>query len=219
MKMIRPCLLSFIWLIALVAGPVFSAERILIGKQVTDPQGPEASATAADLMEQVASLANRLFGSTFAIVTDVKDGKAGYTLSVVLSLKPGKPEPRAEPRSRGGGEHRRQLFLSRHPHAEVPTILARAVFLLWSNLQGTLTARTQEAPVFADEIQAELLAANSTPMSLAMNPEGTLVAALAVSCVELDHSFRLVDRLGAGLYDAGLFAYAYGVSATPGGTI
>ena len=219
MKAARRGRLLAIVLLIFALAPAFAAEKILIGRQLTDPQTPEAAAAAADLMEQVASLANRLFAASIQVTPDAAGGKEDYTLSLILSLN--KDNPSAVLRlARAAHEDTSVTY----PYLgvltpEVPSILANGVFLLWNNLRGTLGALTQEPPVFADELPAELLAANSTPMSIAVKPEGTMVAGLAVSCVELDHSFRLVARIGANLYDAGLYAYAYGVSATPGGTV
>ena len=139
---------------------LFAAERIHVGRQLTDPQSAEASTAAAGLVEQVTSLVNPLFPE-----------------SIVIGRR------------------------------------------ITGTLKGSLDARAREAPVFAEEMPSELLAANSTPMSIAVLPDGTLVAALAIACVQLDHSFRVVSRIGTSLYDAGLYAYAYGLSATPGGTI
>ncbi|MGA2477475.1 MAG: hypothetical protein ABSG63_01850 [Spirochaetia bacterium] len=206
-------------LAAAVAGPLFAAERIHVGRQLTDPQSAEASTAAAGLVEQVTSLVNRLFPESIVMGGESQEKKVDYTLSLVLTMNADNPATVLS-LARAGDESATVSYTYLGTLTpEVPTILARAVYLLWSTLKGSLDARAREAPVFAEEMPSELLAANSTPMSIAVLPDGTLVAALAIACVQLDHSFRVVSRIGTSLYDAGLYAYAYGLSATPGGTI
>jgi transglutaminase-like putative cysteine protease len=211
---------ALVLLVSLAAGfPVFAAEKIKVGRVLTDPQTAEATAAGAALVEQVSALANRLFPESIAVVPESADVKGDYTLSFVLSQNAENPATvltLAKAADENASVSYSYLGLLT---PEVPTVLARSVFLLWNNLRGTLEDRVREAPVYAEEIPTELLAANSTPMSVAVLSDGTLAAALAIACVTMDHGFRVTGRIGASLYDAGLFAYAYGLSATPGGTL
>jgi hypothetical protein len=213
--------LAFACALFMAAAPgfLFSAERIQVGRQLTDPQTAEAAAAAAGLVEQVASLVNRLFADSIVIGPGPQGMQADYTLSLVMTQNAENPATVLSLARAGDDNSSVSYSYLGTLTPEVPTILARAVYLLWSNLKGSLGARAREAPVFAEEMPSELLAPNSTPMAIAVLPDGTLAAALAITCVQMDHSFRVVRRIGTSLYDAGLYAYAYGLSATPAGTL
>jgi len=48
--------------------------------------------------------------------------------------------------------------------------------------------------MFVDELPVALLQPLLAPQGLAMKPNGNIVVALGLSCVELDPSFKLVDE-------------------------
>ena len=117
-------------LIIFALSPAFAAEKILIGRLLTDPQTAAASAAAADLMEQVASLANRLFAASIQVSPDSTGGKADYTLSLVLSQNKDNPSAVLS-LARAADENASVTY----PYLgvltpEVPSILANGVFLL-----------------------------------------------------------------------------------------
>ena len=57
------------------------------------------------------------------------------------------------------------------------------------------------------------------PTSVAVRPNGKLLAGFSLLCVEFDPAFRIIDQPGKSLYESGNYNYAAGISVTPGGTI
>lgn len=204
-------------------GMVAGVDRIAVTRILTDDQAPAAAAAAGALMEQVAALANRLFGQSISVDAAVASPEAAarvaYGVSVSVVSTTDSPvisltlsATAKEDRSAGY-----TLFGQTTP--ESPTILARGLSLLWANLSGNLDRNMTDPPVVVEELPTELVGPNTFPMALTTTPQGTLVAGLGLACVELDSGFALQRRIGTGLYDAGLYALAYGVSSTPAGTI
>jgi tetratricopeptide (TPR) repeat protein len=201
-----------------IASVLPAADRIVLGKVFTDPQTAEAAAAARELIDKAASLANRLSEGKIEVLAEPSQGSS-YTLSTVLSLSASTPSVTITLAS-ASDESRTQSFTAiTGISPEAPAILARGIMLLWTSLRGSLDQGMQEPPTYVDELPAELIAPNSFPMGATVLPQGNLVVALGVSCVELDPTMRLVSRIATGLYDAGLYAYAYGVSTTPAGTL
>jgi tetratricopeptide (TPR) repeat protein len=201
-----------------IAASLPAADRILLGRIITDPQTTEAASAARELIDKAASLANRLSDGRIEVLAESPQGSS-YTLSTVLSLSASTPSVTITLGS-ASDESRSQSFTAiTGISPEVPAILARGILLLWTSLRGSLDQGMQEPPTYVDELPAELIAPNSFPMGASVLPQGNLVVALGVSCVELDPTMRLVSRIATGLYDAGLYAYAYGVSTTPAGTL
>jgi hypothetical protein len=102
---------------------------------------------------------------------------------------------------------------------ELPTLLARAVFLQWSSLTGLASPAATEPPEVVAELPAALIQQYAYPWALAARDDGLIVAALGTSCVELDHALRVVSEPGKSLAEGGLASYALGLALTPGGTV
>jgi tetratricopeptide (TPR) repeat protein len=102
---------------------------------------------------------------------------------------------------------------------ELPTLLARAVFLQWAVFTGLSSPASTEPPVLVGELPAALIQQYAYPWSLAVRGNGNLLAALGTSCVELDRAFRVVAEPGKSLGEAGPISYAIGLSLTPGDTV
>jgi tetratricopeptide (TPR) repeat protein len=209
--------LAFLCSAAVSAAAISGAEKVVVAKQITDPQSAEAAATASALMENVTALSNRLFAGRLEITTDA--AKARYSLSLILSLKQESPSAILSLAAVSDPEKSVTYAYLGVLAPEVPAILAHALFLLWNNIRGSVDQGMEEPPVFVDELPAGLISTMATPMSAAMSGDGSLVVGLVTTCVQMDSAFKVLDRLGTGLYDAGNYSYAYGVSATPGGTI
>ena len=119
-------------------------------------------------MATVAVLSNRLFAGSFSVATDPSAGPADYALtmivsftpaatSVVLKLSPSSDDAKSVTYAYTGGLT-----------AEVPSLMAHAVFLLWSSLTGGVGVTHQDPPAYVDEIQSSLLSPYATPISLAV---------------------------------------------------
>ncbi len=196
-----------------------AADRISISRVLTDVQTADAAASAAAVMDQVAALASRLFEPSLSVTTAGRSDGDAYALSVYVASKPDAPMVSLTLASASDESRSAAYTYFGAITPEATTVLARGVYLLWANLAGTLDKGMTEPPVVVEELPTDLIGPNTYPMSLSITPRGTLVTALGLACVELDHAFGLVRRIGTGLYDAGLYALAYGVSTTPAGTV
>jgi hypothetical protein len=214
-RAVLPALLFSVIVACLASG----ADRVAVERILTDPQTPAAASAASTLMEQVAALASRLFGPAISVTTAAPSTGDAYTLSVYQTTKADAPMVSLTLTSTADTGRSLAYSYFGPVTPDVPTVLARALYLLWANLDGKLDANMTDPPVVVEELPTDLLGANTYPMALSVTPQGTVVAALGLACVELDHTFGLVRRIGTGLYDGGLYALAYGVSTTPAGTV
>ncbi len=194
-------------------------DRIRIEMPIVNPRTPEAQSQAADLLDALAGVANRLYAQQIECARAEAGGSFGYSLALIASL--GKDNPSIVLRIRrlsDGAESAAYPWVGR-PTPEMPTLLAHAVFMLWGSFTGSTRQALSEPPRVVDELPAALISQWAYPWSLATRPGGNIVAALGTACVELDSSLRVVSQPGKTLADNGIVNYALGVSVTPGGTI
>ncbi len=207
----------------LVPSLAAAVDRIAVTRILTDDKTPAAVSAAASLIQQVAALAGRLYSSSISL--DAPAGGKGtaaaaaYGLSVYVATKADAPLVSLTLASTANEDRSAAYTFYGLAAPDTPTILARGLSLLWANLSGNLDRTLTTPPVVVEELPTDLLGPNTFPMALAATPQGTIVAALGLACVELDGGFGLVRRIGTSLYDAGLYALAYGVSSTPAGTV
>ena len=58
-----------------------------------------------------------------------------------------------------------------------------------------------------------------TPIGIAVQADGTLLAAFGTACWQLDRSLRIIGEPGSVIGERGNAAFAYGVMVTPSGSI
>lgn len=210
-----------IFLLALGAAGAQAAavERIRIEAPLVDPRTPEAQGQVTDLLDTMAGVANRLYAGRIECSRPEAGGSFDYSLSMIASL--GKDNPSIVVRIKrlsDGTESAAYPWLG-VPTPELPTLFAHAVFLLWGSLKGITQQSSLQPPLVIDELPAALISQYAYPWSLATRPNGNVLAALGVACVELDPALRVVSQPGKSLGENGIVSYALGVSVTPGGTV
>ena len=215
---------SLVWLFALLFAAAvlpagFAAERIRIEAPLMDPQTPAATKAVEELLEKTTAVSARLNGASIELAAGAAQGRATYSLGVVAAL--GKDNPAIVltlKRLSDGAQSAPYSWLGAIT-PELPTLLARAVFLQWAVFTGFSSPAATEPPVLVGELPAALIQQYAYPWTLAVRGNGNLLAALGTSCVELDRSFRVVGEPGKSLGDAGPNSYAIGLSLTPGDTV
>ena len=195
-----------------------AAERIRIEAPVVDPATPETREAVAQLLEKTAAMSDRLNGTRIQLSGDPQS-PAAYTLAVTAVLGRDSPAVVLTLKRLSDGAQSAPYSWLGAVKPELPTLLARAVFLQWSSLTGLASPAAAEPPEVVAELPAALIQQYAYPWALASRDDGRIVAALGTSCVELDHALRIVSEPGKPLGEGGLASYALGLSLTPGGTL
>ena len=209
-------------LIVLAVGASVDAaavDRVRIEAPVVNPRTPEAIAQAADLLDAMSGVVNRLYAQRIECARAEAGGSFDYSLSLIASLGGNNPSIVIRIKRLSDGAESAAYPWIGQPTPELPSLFAHAVFMLWGSLNGATQQASSQPPQAVDELPAALISQYAYPWSLAALPNGTIVAALNTSCVELDPAFRVVSEPGKSLGEGGLMNYALGVSVTPGGTI
>jgi tetratricopeptide (TPR) repeat protein len=214
----RVNLFLLLWLAA-AAIPVLlrAAERVTVARPLVSPEGGDALARVDDLLDRSSAALNRLYGES--IRTAGPQESADYALATVASLDKDNTTVVITLSRSSDGEKSPPLTWYAPASPEQPLWLARAVYLLWSSFHGFTDGAAVAPPVFVDELPGTLLSPLMPPMGIAAEPNGNVVIALLMSCVELDPTLRPVGAPGSGLEEKGVPYYAGGVSATPGGSL
>ncbi len=195
-----------------------AVERIRIEAPLVSPATPENNGRVADLVDSMAGVANRLYADRMELSRPEAGGTFDYSLSLVASLAKDSPTFVLRiKRLSDGAESAAYPWLG-EPGPELPSLFARAAFLLWGSLKGAWQP-SSPPPQVVDELPAALVSQYAYPWSLAVTAGGNVLAALGTGCVELDHSLRIVSEPGKSLGEGGVASYALGVSVTPGGTV
>lgn len=206
-------------LLACAIPALFAAEKIRIEAPLIDPATPETKKALAELLEQTAAVSSRLNGASIELSPAAAQPRAAYSLGVTAVL--GKDSPAivlTMTRLSDGAQSTPYSWLG-SIRPELPTLLARAVFLQWSTFTGFASPAATEPPVLTAELPAALLQQYAYPWTLAARANGNILAALGTSCVELDSAFRVVAEPGKSLGEGGFSSYAIGLSLTPGDTV
>jgi hypothetical protein len=206
----------------LAAGPrdASAADLITLKTPLVDPDTPENRALVTGVLEKAAAAVNHLYATELTL-SAAETGAAGqFSLAAVAALSPQSPAMVLKLTRVSDGTESPSYPLLGAVTPETPPVIARAVYLLWSSYNRYFAAALQQPPVLVDELSTEMISPMATPMSLTVRPgSGTLVAAMATQCVELDSSLRVVDEPGRKLRESGSYTFAGAVSATPAGTL
>jgi streptogramin lyase len=213
----RPVLLVAIYLSGMAA-LAFPAERIRIEAPLVDPATPETQAAVAGLLEQTAAMSARLNGASIQLSSDPQ-AQPAYSLAVTAALSRDSPAVVLIMKRLSDGAQSAPYSWLGPLKPELPTLLARAVFLQWSSFTGLASQAATEPPEVVAELPASLLQQYAYPWTLAARADGLIVAALGTSCVELDPMLRVVSEPGGSLGEGGPVNYALGLAVTPGGTV
>jgi hypothetical protein len=206
------------FLACLAASTAFAVERIRIEEPLVAPGTPEMKKEVAELLEKTAAVSARLNGTSIELSSDPQ-ARASYALSVTAALGSDSPAIVVIVKRLFDGAQSAPYSWLGPIRPELPTLLARAVFLQWSAFTGLSSPAATEPPVVVAELPAALVQQYAYPWTLAARSDGLIVAALGTSCVELDHALRVVAEPGKSLAEGGLSSYALGLAVTPGGTV
>ncbi len=110
---------------------------------------------------------------------------------------------------------------------DTPIYLARAIFYLWTGHNNYLSDLSSHSPVFINEldtayIQKSVIPETPTmlmPLDITVKPNGNIIGAFSLVCVEFDSNFKIISQPGRSLYEAGSYTSAGAVAVTPGGTV
>jgi len=204
------------FLAGLAAVTASASERIRIEEPLVDPL--ETKKAVAELLEQTAAVSARLNGASIELSSDTQ-GQAAYALSVTAALGRDSPAILVILKRLSDGVQSAPYSWLGPMRPELPTLLARAIFLQWSTFAGLSSPAATEPPAVVAELPAALIQPYAYPWALAARSDGLIVAALGTSCVELDHTLRVVAEPGKSLAEGGLSDYAIGLAVTPGGTV
>ena len=134
----RPLVWLFALLFAAAVLPAgFAAERIRIEAPLVDPQTPAARKAVEELLEKTAAVSARLNGASIELAAAAGQGRSAYSLGVVAVL--GKDNPAIVltlKRLSDGAQSAPYSWLGAIT-PELPTLLARAVFLQWRSSQAS----------------------------------------------------------------------------------
>ncbi len=196
-----------------------AVQRIRLDAPLVNPRTTEAQGQAAELLDTMAGVTNRLYGDRIQCARAEAGGSFDYSLSLIASLGPDNPSVVMRIKRISDGAESAAYPWVGQPTPELPSLFAHAVFMLWGSMTGMTQQASAPAPRAVDELPAALISQYAYPWSLATRQNGNLLAALGNGCVELDPSMRVVAEPGKSLGDTGVVNYALGVSVTPGGTV
>jgi len=199
--------------------PAGAVDRIRIDPPLVNPRTPDAQSAAANLLDTMAGVVNRLYAQRIECARPEDGGTFDYAVALIASLGAENPTIVLRVKRVSDGKESVAYPWLGQPTAELPSLLAHAVFMLWSSFAPGGPQALSPAPQVVDELPAALLSQQAYPWSLATRPDGVIVAALGTSCVELSPSFSVVAEPGKSLAESGIVNYALGVTVTPGGTI
>jgi tetratricopeptide (TPR) repeat protein len=218
MRLVRSAIVAAV-LVACAGAFGFAAERIRIEAPLIDPATPETRKAVNELLEQTAAISARLNGASIELSPAAGQARAAYSLGVTAVMSKDNPAIVLTMTRLSDGAQSVPYSWLGAVRPELPTLLARAVFLQWSTFTGLASPAATEPPVLTGELPAALLQQYAYPWTLAARGNGNILAALGTSCVELDHAFRIIAEPGKSLGEGGLSSYAIGLSLTPGDTV
>ncbi len=164
MKPIRSCVAAL--LLAATAVAALAADRIRIERPLVDPATAETRQAVDALLEQAAAVSARLNGASIELFPAAQ-GRAVYTLSVTAVLKSDNPAVVVTMRRLADGAESAPWSWLGRISPELPTLLARAVFLQWKTFTGLTSAAATEPPVVTAELPAALVQQYAYPWALA----------------------------------------------------
>ncbi|MCK5153333.1 MAG: hypothetical protein KAQ93_03160 [Spirochaetales bacterium] len=223
--------LSAIFLV-LTAFPILGANssnnKIEILKPTTYPDTPGNRKLINDLITDASVLTTRIY-SDYVEISDATNSSrrnADYSLELNYVFDPGGSVLQITLADKSSSESKTLNIMGTISY-DTPLFLARSIFSLWAGYNNYLSDQTEPSPVFVEDlstsyIQQTILPEMPTllmPMDLAVKPNGNLLGAFSMICVEFDSNFKILGQPGRSLYEAGSYTSAAGISVTPGGTV
>lgn len=221
-------LLIFIFLFLLLPSWCSATEKIRFNK----PQVYPATAENRDLIEGIsvkaALLAERLYGDYLEVYSfkDNSQVRADFSLAINAVMDDAQEVIQVSLKA-GNGEQEKSFAMVSGLNRDTPLFLSRVVFYLWSSFHDYLSEEKRKPADWVDELTTEAIKGTVIPemptmlipLDIALRPNGNLLAAFSMICVEFDSQFRILSQPGRSLYESGNYTHAAGVAVTPAGTV
>lgn len=167
-----------------------AVQRIRLDAPLVNPRTTEAQGQAAELLDTMAGVTNRLYGDRIQCARAEAGGSFDYSLSLIASLGPDNPSVVMRIKRISDGAESAAYPWVGQPTPELPSLFAHAVFMLW----GSMTGMTQQASAPAPRAVDELPGRADFPICVSVVPGNT---------AEREPSCRAWQRLrGAGSFNA-----------------
>jgi hypothetical protein len=212
-------IISVMLLLAAAASPAAGRELLSFDKTLVSSEDPSFAPAINDAQEQAGRLIERLYGGLIGMSPAGSALTAAYSVTTVASKDKDALVVVLSLTRRSDGAQTPSLTWAGPLTADMPRWMSRALFLLWSFQKGFLAGQEAAAPVVVDELPGSILSPTMPPLAITVTPSGSLVVAMAMTCIEIDHASRLIGQPGRQLADMGVPVYAGGVSSTPGGSL
>ncbi len=173
-----------------------AAERLSFAPPLVSSDTQGLASTVSDIVDRASELIGRVYGQNLSVALPGDASPADFTAATIASQDKDTLALVISLKRLSDGATTPSMVWSAPASAETPLWLARSVFLLWSSFHGFLADQVTAPPVYADELPVTALNPLATPLGIAVTPSGTIAAALALTCVELDHTFRQVGEPG-----------------------
>ena len=213
----RARVLGFLLLVT-TALSAAALDRIAFAPTLLGTNTPSFAAAVSDVMGRAVELMGRLYGESFTVESNGGAPAADYTASTIATQDGDTFSLVLTLKRAADGVSSQPMALSAPVAADTPLWISRATALLWSSFHGFHSGLETAAPVYVDELPVSELSPYAVPLGLAVTPDGTLAAALSMTCVELDHTFRQIGEPGKSLAERASPIYLSGVQTTPGGS-
>jgi len=204
---------------ASIAAPAL--DRIVFEQPLLGSQDPDLAKTVGAVLERARTTLDALHGDALAVSGASSPAGATYALKTVATRDAKSFTLIATLRKLGDGAETTPIVWNAQPSDDLPLYLARAVFARWSLLAEKVPS-PGAAPVLVDEVSPEDLRSTPYPFmptGITVQADGSLLVCFGAACWQLDRFLRIVAEPGAVLAERGNLGYAYGVLATPSGSI
>lgn len=219
-------------LLMLVASPLLGANSsnntIEIVKPSIYPDTAENRQLVNDLIAEFSVLTTRIYSEYLEISDSSSRSRRNseYSFNINAVLDPDSSVLQISLEQKKSGETTSFNIMGAIKN-DTSLYLTRALFYLWAGHNNYLTDLSAPSPVFVDDlstsyIQETVMPETPTmlmPMDLAVKPNGNLLGAFSMICVEFDSNFKILGQPGRSLYEAGSYTSAAGLAVTPGGTV
>ena len=201
-----------------LAAHAAAAERLSFSPPLVSSETAGLASTVSDIIDRAAEVMGRVYVQSITVAEPGSASRPDFTAATIASQDKDALTLVVSLKRMSDGLSTPSMVWIGPATADTPLWLARSLFLLWSSFHAFLADQVTAPPVFADELPVSVLNPIFTPLGIAVTPSGTIAAALALTCVELDHTFRQVGEPGKSLAERSTPIYIGSVATTPGGS-
>jgi tetratricopeptide (TPR) repeat protein len=210
-----------------VSSVAFCTERITFGPLRVYPYTEENRELLEELVWRAARTTEDKYGRHITISAPGSGTVPDFSVEITATLEKESEAIVVSMKRKPDGDEPRTFSLLGGVSQESAGYLSGAIFYLWASFHGGLAELMEDPPkvVFSldtDELSSALFPGSPAmlvPTSVSAMPEGRFLCGFSLLCVELDRYSKISGQPGRSLYEEGDYSYAYGVAATPEGTI